>query len=120
MIIKLQQLVLVSLLAVLIPACSSIGLTNPFGGNSSEPSRNPKDATEYVCDANKNFYVRMLNNGSDAWLIYPDHEVNLPKSSDDSRRYASGVIALVINGDATTLNDGEKIAYVNCKPQLKK
>ncbi len=120
MIIKLQQFVLAFLLAVLIPACSSIGLSNPFGTNSSELSRNPKDATEYVCDGDKHFYVRMLNNGSDAWLIYPDHEVNLPKSSDDSRRYASGLIALVINGDATTLNDGEKIAYVNCKPQLKK
>jgi membrane-bound inhibitor of C-type lysozyme len=120
MMIKLQQFVLASLLVVLIPACSSIGLSNPFGAKSSELSGNPKDATEYVCDGNKHFYVRMLNNGSDAWLIYPDHEVNLPKSSDDSRRYASGLITLMINGDETTLNDGEKIAYVSCKPQLKK
>ncbi|MDO9151285.1 MAG: hypothetical protein Q7U33_07905 [Methylotenera sp.] len=120
MIIKLQQFVLASLLVAAIPACSSIGLPNPFRDDSSEMSQYPKDATEYVCDGNKRFYVRMLNNGNDAWLIYPDHEVNLPKSSDDDRRYASGVIALVINGDATTLNDGEKIAYLNCKPQLKK
>ncbi|WP_036301555.1 hypothetical protein [Methylotenera sp. L2L1] len=120
MIIKLKQFVLASLLAVVIPACSSIGLSNPFRGETSEQSPYPKDATEYVCDGNKHFHVRILNNGSDAWLIYPDHEVNLPKSSDDNRRYASGVIALVINGDATTLNDGEKIAYLNCKPQLKK
>lgn len=119
MMINLQQFVLVALLALTIPACSSIRLTNPFGGDEGETSQHPKDATQYICDGNKSFYVRMLNNGNDAWLIYPDHEVNLPKSSDDSRRYASGVIALVINGDATTLNDGEKIAYLNCKPQLK-
>ncbi len=120
MMIKLQQFVLASLLVAVIPACSSIGLPNPFRGDSSEMSQYPKDATEYICDGNKHFHLRMLNNGNDAWLIYPDHEVNLPKSSDDHRRYASGVIALVINGDATTLNDGEKIAYLNCKPQLKK
>jgi membrane-bound inhibitor of C-type lysozyme len=120
MIIKLQKFVLASLLVVIIPACSSIGISNPFGSDSNERSQYPKDATEYMCDSNKRFHVRMLNNGSDAWLIYPDHEVNLPQSSDDNRRYASGVIALVINGDATTLNDGEKIAYLNCKPQLKK
>ncbi|ACT47050.1 hypothetical protein [Methylotenera mobilis] len=120
MIIKLQRFALTCLLVVLIPACSSIGLSNPFGSKSSVLPGTPKDATEYVCDGNKHFYVRMLNNGSDAWLIYPDHEVNLAKSSSDSNRYASGVITLSINGDATTLNDGEKIAYVNCKPQLKK
>lgn len=120
MMIKLQQFALACLLVVLIPACSSIGLSNPFGTKSTALPGTPKDATEYVCDNNKHFYVRMLNNGSDAWLIYPDHEVNLPKSSSDSNRYASGVITLTINSDATTLNDGEKIAYVNCKPQLKK
>lgn len=120
MMIKLQQFALVALLAATISACSSIGLSNPFRGDSGESSQYPQDATEYICDGDKHFHVRMLNNGNDAWLIYPDHEVNLPKSSDDSRRYASGVISLVINGDATTLNDGEKIAYLNCKPQLKK
>lgn len=120
MMIKLQPLVLVSVLAAMLSACSSIGISNPFRGESGEQSPYPKDAVEYVCDGNKHFHVRMLNQGQDAWLIYPDHEVNLPRSSDDSRRYASGVISLVLNGDATTLNDGEKIAYVNCKALTKK
>jgi len=30
------------------------------------------------------------------------------------------VITLLINGDATTLNDGEKVAYTGCKAQVKK
>lgn len=120
MIINLRPFALAALLVVTIPACSFIGLSNPFNSDSNATSQYPKDATEYICDGNKHFHVRMLNNGNDAWLIYPDHEVNLPKSSDDSRRYASGVISLVINGDATTLNDGEKVAYLNCKPQLRK
>jgi membrane-bound inhibitor of C-type lysozyme len=46
--------------------------------------------------------------------------VSLTKVSGAESRYTSGVIALVINGAETTLNDGEKIAYTGCKPQLTK
>ena len=80
----------------------------------------PQNATAYVCEGNKRFHVRMLNNGNEAWLIYPDHEVSLTKSSGGGNRYTSGLITLVINGDETTLNDDEKIAYTACKPQVKK
>ena len=110
-------LVTASLLA--LTSCSSIAISNPFSSSTHEQLRTPQNATAYVCDGNKQFYVRMLNNGKDAWLIYPDHEVNLMQSSD-SNRFVSGAISLVMSGDATTLNDGDKIAYVGCKPQLKK
>lgn len=101
-----------------LTACSSLPNLNPFTKTDIEHPLAPKNATEYVCDNNKHFYVRMLNNGNDAWLIYPDHEVNLPKAGSENR-YTSGLITLVINGAETTLNDGEKIAYTNCKPQQK-
>jgi hypothetical protein len=61
----------------------------------------------------------MLNNGNEAWLIYPTHEVALPKEKA-SNIYSSGAITLTINGDQTSLNDGDKIAYTACKPQTKK
>ena len=114
---KLHQPILLSGLLFLLSSCSSISL-NPFGSNSAEQSRGPANATEYVCEGKGRFHVRMLNNGNDAWLIYPDHEVNLPKSGGDNR-YSSGAIILVINGAETTLNDGEKITYTGCKPQEK-
>jgi membrane-bound inhibitor of C-type lysozyme len=117
---KLNQLMLMVALLVTLPSCNSIGISNPFGLGSQEQSRTPQNATAYLCDGNKQFYVRMQNNGNDAWLIYPNHEVNLTKASDSNNRFTSGVISLVINGDETTLNDGEKIAYVACKPQPKK
>lgn len=106
-------------LAALLSACSSINL-NPFSTGSKENARTPQDAITYHCEGNKQFHVRMLNNGNEAWLIYPDHEVSLPKSSNGAGRYSSGAISLVINGDETTLNDGEKIAYTACKAQTKK
>ncbi len=113
---KLYTLVLFAML-ILLSSCSSMPKLNPFAKTDNENSLAPKNATLYVCDNNKSFYVRMLNNGNDAWLIYPDHEVNLPKVGSESR-YTSGLITLVINGAETTLNDGEKIAYTHCRPQL--
>ncbi len=115
--IKLHPSILLIGLLVLLPSCSGIKL-NPFSSESGERSRDPANATEYVCEGKGRFFVRMLNNGNDAWLIYPDHEVNLPKTGTDNR-YSSGAITLVINGAETTLNDGEKIAYTSCKPQIK-
>lgn len=117
--VKYSSIFVLSALFTMLTACSSVAKLNPFGSSDIERSRGPENATEYVCDNNKRFYVRMLNNGNDAWLIYPDHEVNLPKAGSDNR-YSSGLINLVINGAETTLNDGEKIAYTNCKPQVTK
>lgn len=105
-------------LAFMLTACGSISL-NPFSSGNKEVSRVPADAIAYVCEGNKQFYVRMLNQGNEAWLIYTSHEVLLTKEKA-SNRYTSGAIALVMNGDETTLNDGEKIAYTACKAQTKK
>jgi hypothetical protein len=119
MTIKLNQLFAVLGLAALLSACGSISLSNPFGGSNPQSRAGvPENATAYECEGGKRFYVRMLNNGNDAWLIYPDHEVNLAKAADNGR-FTSGVIALQINGAATTLNDGEKIAYTGCKALVK-
>lgn len=117
MVVKYFSVFTLSALLMALTACSSVTKLNPFGSSDIERSKTPENATEYICDNNKRFYVRMLNNGNDAWLIYPDHEVNLPKAGSDNR-YTSGLITLVINGAETTLNDGEKIAYTNCKPQV--
>jgi membrane-bound inhibitor of C-type lysozyme len=114
---KLKSFALLSV-PLALAACSSFHIPNPFDTSTKELSRTPPNSTEYICEGNQHFYLRMLNNGNDAWLIYPDHEVNLPKSEEN--RYTSGAISLVFNGTEASLNDGEKIAYMGCKPQSKK
>ena len=116
---KLNQLIIVASLIAMQLSCSSFSF-NPFSTGGQEQSRTPRNAIAYECDEGKQFYVHIQNNGNDAWLIYPDHEVNLTKSTDNSNRFTSGIITLLINGDATTLNDGEKISYAGCKQQVKK
>jgi hypothetical protein len=46
--------------------------------------------------------------------------VNLSRTENNPQRYTSGAIALELNGEQTTLTDGEKIAYTGCKAQVTK
>lgn len=113
----LAKLLIGATVMTVVSACSTIKIPNPFSSETKAQGSAPVNATAYLCEGNKRFYVRMLNNGNDAWLIYPDHEINLNKTSDG--RYTSGVITLIINGAETSLEDGEKIAYKMCKAQAK-
>lgn len=102
--------------SMLLASCGSLNISNPFG--SKQAGATPyQGATHYICAENKQFYVRMLNNNQQAWLIYPDHEVGLNRSDSEKNRYTSGVINLIINGDESMLNDGDKITYRSCRPQ---
>jgi len=116
MAIKFTSIATAISLALLATACSKISLSNPFGA-SKENASPYANATHYVCADKKHFYVRMLNNNAQAWLIYPDHEVSLSQNGTDKNRYTSGAISLVLNGNQTTLNDGEKISYSACQVQ---
>lgn len=108
-------------LLFLLAGCGSISLSNPFGDGSRERSTAPQNAAHYLCENNKHFYVRMLNNGQDAWLIYPDHEVNLPKMSSGDKRYSNGKAILDLSGAEATLTDGDTVNYNGCKvEQVKK
>lgn len=112
--IKFTQWTIVLLALGLLTSCSNL----PFiGKNSAETASPYANATHYICQDKKQFYVRMMENNVNAWLIYPDHEVNLKQTSSDKNRYTSGAITLFLNGNETTLTDGEKIAYSACKPQ---
>lgn len=115
-----QQITAIALFCAFASACSVVEPFKVFKTETKERSKNPENATEYVCENNKHFFVRMLNKGSDAWLIFPDHEVNLVQSSSDKNRYVSGALTLVLNGEQTTLTDGDVLAYTGCKAQITK
>lgn len=101
-------------LSVLLSGCSNIPAVNvwPFGGEKAR-DLTPANSTEFQCKGGKRFYVRYLENGNAAWLIYPDREVRLDKT--DGTRYSNGIAALTINGDEALLTDGPAIAYTECK-----
>ena len=110
-----------ALSVILLSGCSSIENYNPFGGSKPTETRKPENSTEYQCDSGKRFFVRLLDKGNTAWLIYPDREVSLDKIAGGAgTRYSNGIAVLDINGAEATLNDGPKIAYTGCKVPARK
>lgn len=108
---------LVFIASLLVGGCGSINLW-PFGDDSRTASapRAPENATEYRCDGNKSFYVRYLDGGKTAWVIFPDRQVSLEKVSTESgSRYSNGIAVLDVDGAAVSLTDGSLISYQNCK-----
>jgi membrane-bound inhibitor of C-type lysozyme len=99
---------------LLFAGCSGMSIW-PFGSKGEQLSGPPANATEYQCEGRKGFYVRDLENGAAAWLIYPDREVRLEKVAGAGTRYSNGIAVLDINGSEAILDDGPNIAYRGCK-----
>lgn len=107
---------LLTVLALTATGCNTLNDMIPsWSGAPAEHSRTPANATEYQCAGGKRFYVRLIDNGASAWLIYPDREVALTKSSGGATRYSNGVAILDISGAEASLTDGPGITYSGCK-----
>lgn len=101
---------------VALSGCSSVNLW-PFGeGQSQELSRKPAGATEYRCNNDRRFYVRFLDGGAAAWVIFPEREFRLDKVvSALGTRYSNGVAMLEDNDGEVSLRDGSATAFTGCK-----
>ena len=99
-----------------VAGCGSINLW-PFGDSKpQEVSRKPANATEYQCNNDRRLYVRYLDNGASAWVIFPEREFRLDKvSSESGARYSNGIAMLARNGDEVSLRDGPTVAFTGCK-----
>lgn len=76
----------------------------------------PPNSTEYLCSGGKHFYVRYIDNGNAAWLIYAEREISLSKvASTSGTRYSNGIAVLNVNGNTATLDDGPAISFTDCK-----
>lgn len=109
----------------LVAGCSTVSnLTDkvsdvhlwPFGDSKSKDRvYKPENASEYQCATNKKFFIRMQDSGDSVWLILPDREVALAKTSKDStKRYSNGVTTLTL-ADESTLEINSTTSYTACK-----
>ncbi len=104
-------------LTLVLGACGSVNLW-PFGGETQGRPRVVPNATEYRCPNGSVFHLRMLESGA-AWVIYPDREVRLDKSTaGGATRYSNGIAVLELNGGEANLRDGPAISYAGCKPAV--
>ncbi len=107
-------LLVIAIIALQLGGCGGFKVW-PFGGDDKTTTdvAKPANSTEYLCEANKRFYVRNIDKGETAWLILPDREVGLPKVS--ATRYSNTITTLDIAGDATTLEINAPTSYKGCK-----
>ena len=103
-----------ALAATLLTGCGGASLW-PFGdGESKELSRKPANATEYVCEGGKRFYVRTLDAGA-VWLFAPDREIRLEKPAGaEGSLYRAGRVMLEISGQDAMLTD-PPAQFAGCK-----
>jgi len=102
-------------LSLLLAGCGSVNLW-PFGGETNQGrARAPSDATEYQCAGGKHFYLRYLDNGGAAWIIFPEREFRLNKVTSAGTRYSNGIATLNLNDNEATLTDGSAISFAGCK-----
>lgn len=115
------RLLISCLAAVLLAACGGLRVW-PFVDEQGR-ALVPANATHYVCDANRGFYLRFLAAG-EAWVILPEREFRLDRVvAAAGRRYSNGAATLDLGADAAaeaSLNDGPAIAYSGCKPAVAK
>ena len=103
---------------LLLGACSSISVDLwPFGGGKEQDlSRTPAGATAYTCEGGKRLFVRYLDNGAAAWVILPEREFRLNKTTSASgTRYSNGNATLDIKDGGATLSDGAAVTHAGCK-----
>lgn len=117
---KTQPILTTALLAalpLLISGCGEMKMKVwPFGDDDKQiHSRAPINATEYMCEGNKGFFVRPLEGGAAVWLILREREVRLERVGASTNRYSNNIAVLELNGSEATLNDGAAIAYSGCK-----
>jgi hypothetical protein len=106
-------------LGALLSGCGG-GSLWPFGSSgSTEQSRKPTDAAEYLCDGGKVFYVRNLD--ADAvWLIAPDRQIRLERAAGTKdSTYTAGNVRLELAAQTATLLD-PPAQFLGCKrPEAK-
>jgi hypothetical protein len=101
------------LLGATLAGCGGASLW-PFGSSGTELSRKPADATEYLCEGGKVFYVRNLDAGA-VWLIAPDRQIRLEKPATETGTvYTAGKIRLELAAQGATLLD-PPAQFLGCK-----
>lgn len=104
----------------LLTGCSSVNLW-PFGSERNpDQALVPANATEFQCAGGRRFYVRYLDDGGAAWIIFPDREFRLDKvASGDGNRYSNGIDTLEVHDNGTTLTETSGASFSGCKAGTK-
>lgn len=111
---KLSTCFYVCALGVLA-GCKTYEMPSLFEKGSKEQPRYGKSAIHYQCENMQSFGLIRPENEESVWVMLPDHEVGLTRDATDKQLYHYGTMDLRLNGDQTTLDDGEFLHLKGCK-----
>ena len=98
--------------AVFVAGCG--GPFDPFGGvKELDRSKPPENATEYVCQGDHRFYLRLLDGNAAAWVILPERQFRLDRAAQGE--YANHTTRLSLKQGEATLTDDSDLRLTGCK-----
>lgn len=106
--------------SVFLYGCASFEFPSMFDKGSKEVPRYGKAAVHYQCENYQSFGLKLSENGEEAWVMLPDHEMNLSRDANDKQLYHYGTMDLHLNGDQTTLDDSDHLHLKGCKAERAK
>lgn len=112
---KVSVLFTIATLAGLLLGCKSYELPSMFAKGTKEVPRYGKDAIHYQCENHQSFGLKLSENGEEAWVMLPDHEMGLMRDESDKQHYHYGSMNLHLNGEQTTLDDSDHLHFKACK-----
>jgi len=111
---KPSAFILLCFISVLA-GCKTYEMPSLFDKGNKEQPRFGKEATHYQCENYQSFGLKLSANGEEAWVMLPDHEVGLNRDATDKQLYHYGTMDLRLNGEQTTLDDGDVLHLKGCK-----
>lgn len=110
-----SQFFMMAALSALLFGCKSFEMPSMFDKGTKEMPRYGKEAIHYQCENYQSFGLLLSENGEEAWVMLPDHEVGLARDANDKQLYHYGTMDLRLNGEQTTLDDSDHLHLKNCK-----
>ena len=104
----------------LLNSCSSIKLDKEnikdiFSFDDKSQSLSPDNSTQFICDQNRTFFLRYLEDNNAVWIILNNREFRLDKVLVDDNKYSNGKTVLEFFQDSVTISSNEKSLYKQCK-----
>jgi hypothetical protein len=91
-----------------LPWSKSAGDSGPY---------TPPGATAYACEGGKRLLVRFESDAKSAWVIYPDRQLRLDRTSAAGQEFSRAGTTLALRDGEATLTEVGSAPFMRCKPE---
>tara|TARA_B110000503_G_scaffold90132_1_gene136338 strand:- start:6023 stop:6385 length:363 start_codon:yes stop_codon:yes gene_type:complete len=117
-----MKYIIIFMISALASSCSDyplklddLNLGNVFSTDYEEVNQAPKDAIQFQCAENKNFYLKYLDEKNAVWIFFKDREFRLDKTKDEEDSYTNETTRLDIKEGTAIIKAGATVLYDQCQ-----